>query len=193
VIGGHRSANEELAALIATRANAAYGDSEADGDAQPARVTLPFLLLRLGARWFGLRAESVREVVGREVVSRVPGQPAHIRGVTMIHGRMVPVVALDVLLRAHAISLADTSEAEPGGDGGDLPRSRLVVLTSGQFEIAILADDARGVVYLPAALDAPVDAERLRFVLGEIPWNEHLVCVLDGDRLLAAAVASVPA
>jgi chemotaxis signal transduction protein len=188
VNGGHRSANQELAALVASRAGAASGD---DGQAETAAPrtgsTLPFLLLRLGSRWFGLRAESVREVVGHEAVNRVPGQPAHVRGVSMIHGRMVPVVALDALLRAHVAAFSDTSEA--GRDGGDMPRSRLVVLAHDQLEIAILADDARGVMHLPAPLEVPLDGGRLRFVLGETPWNEHLVCVLDGAALLAAALA----
>jgi chemotaxis signal transduction protein len=224
VSDGRRSANRELAALVASRAGATAGD---DGHAEAAAPgtgsTLPFLLLRLGSRWFGLRAESVREVVGHEVVNRVPGQPAHVRGVSMIHGRMVPVVALDVLLRAHVAAFSDTSAAEAGGDGGgggdmprfrldvllrahvaafsdageaetgrdggDMPRSRLVVLAGDQLEIAILADDARGVMHLPAPLEAPADGGRLRFVLGEIPWNEHLVCVLDGAALLTAALA----
>jgi chemotaxis signal transduction protein len=196
VTGEHRSANQELAALVASRAGATDAamdpatGGEAEASAHQTGSTLPFLLLRLGRRWFGLRAESVREVVGREVVNRVPGQPAHVRGVTMIHGRMVPVVALDVLLRAHVASFADNGDAEGGGDGGDMPRSRLVVLADEQLEVAIPADDARGVVYLRAAVDAPVDAARLRFVLGEIPWNQHLVCVLDGVALLAAALAS---
>jgi chemotaxis signal transduction protein len=193
VSDGRRSANRELAALVASRAGATAGD---DGHAEAAAPgtgsTLPFLLLRLGSRWFGLRAESVREVVGHEVVNRVPGQPAHVRGVSMIHGRMVPVVALDVLLRAHVAAFSDTSAAEAGGDGGgggDMPRFRLVVLADEHLEIAILADDARGVMHLPAPLEAPADGGRLRFVLGEIPWNEHLVCVLDGAALLTAALA----
>jgi chemotaxis signal transduction protein len=195
VIDGRRSANQELAALVASRAGATAGDADGHPDAAAPRTgsTLPFLLLRLGRRWFGLRAESVREIVGPEVVNRVPGQPAHVCGVSMIHGRMVPVVALDVLLRAHVEAFSDTGAAEAGTDGEDMPRSRLVVLVGEQLEIAILADDARGVMHLPAALDQPLDAGRLRFVLGEIPWNEHLVCVLDGAALLAAALAPGPA
>jgi chemotaxis signal transduction protein len=187
VTGERRSANAELAALVASRSEGTAPDAGAD--AHQLGGTLPFLLLRLGSRWFGLRAESVREVVGHEVVNRVPGQPAHIRGVTMIHGRMVPVMALDVLLRAHVASFADTAGAESGGDTGDLRRSRLVVLTHEQLEIAILADDARGVVHLPAGIDAPVENTRLRFVIGEVPCNQGLVCVLDGAALLAAALA----
>lgn len=182
--GERRSANEELAALVASRDGAT--DPAVDVAADQTGSALPFLLLRLGSRWFGLRAESVREVVGHEVVNRVPGQPAHIRGVAMIHGRMVPVVALDVLLRAQLTSFADTSEAS--GGGADLPRSRLIVLAREQLEIAIVADDARGVVHLAASFESAVDAGRLRFVRGEIPWDQHLVCVLDGDALLAAAL-----
>jgi purine-binding chemotaxis protein CheW len=188
VTGGPRSANEELAALVAQRSQAS--DSGAEPIAPETRSTLPFLLLRLGTRWFGLRAESVREVVGLEVITRVPGQPAHIRGLALIHGRMVPVVALDRLLGAHAVPgvAADASAAAQPGD--DVPRSRMVVLTDEHHEIAILADDARGVVHLRAALDVPTDGERPRFVLGEVPWQDQLVCVLDGSTLLAAAFTS---
>lgn len=184
---GPRSANEELAALIAQRG---LVNDSGEPAADQTRSTLPFLLLRLGTRWFGLRAESVREVVGHEVITRIPGQPAHIRGLAMIHGRMVPVVALDVLLRAHAVPLAEAGAGGAGPGGDDVPRSRMVVLMDERLEIALLADDARGVVHLRAALDVPPDGERLRFVLGEIPWNDQVVCVLDGSALLAAAVAS---
>lgn len=189
--GGPRSANEELAALVARRSQAS--ESASEPATAETRSTLPFLLLRLGTRWFGLRAESVREVVGHEVITRIPGQPPHIRGLTLIHGRMVPVVALDLLLSAHAVPLADTGAGGAGQHEDDVPRSRMVVLTDEHFEIAILADDARGVVHLRAALDAPLEGERLRFVLGEIPWQDHLVCVLDGSALLAAAFESGPA
>lgn len=181
------AANDELAALIARRA----GDGDADDLAPEAPSTRPFLLLRLGARWFGLRAEAVREVVARETITRIPGQPAHLRGVAMIHGRMVPVVALDILFRAHDLPLSDTGDEDTGA------RRRLVVLTDERAEIALLADDARGVVHLAAVTETPGDAgparDRLRFVLGETAWDEHLVCVLDGDALLAAAVAAGPA
>lgn len=179
-------ANDELAALIAKRARA--GDRDTDEHAREAPSTRPFLLLRLGERWFGLRAEAVREVVARESITRIPGQPAHLRGVAMIHGRMVPVVALDILFRAHDLPLPDTGDAHTDA------RRRLVVLTDERTEIALLADDARGVVYLPAATrgrgDDGMACDPLRFVLGETVWKEHLVCVLDGDALLAAAVAA---
>lgn len=175
------SANDELAALIAERQHTLLHGAEQDGG-EPA-PTVPFLLMRLGERWFGLRAESVREVVGRERITRVPGQPAHIQGVALIHGRLVPVMAVDVLL-----GIAVGSGA--GGGAADDAGRRLVVVTQEDAEVAIIADDARGVVYLPFVAEKHAGAERALFVAGEVSWQEHLVCVLDGPALMTAATLS---
>ena len=175
------SANDELAALVAERQHALRHGAEEDAtDVEP---TVPLLLMRLGERWFGLRAESVREVVGRERITRVPGQPAHIQGVALIHGRLVPVMTVDVLLGVAVGAGAGRGAADDAG-------RRLVVLAQDDAEIAIIADDARGVVYLPFAIDKHAGAERAPFIAGEVSWQDRLVCVLDGPALMTAATLS---
>lgn len=178
------SANDELAALVDARQSAPDQYLDALSNVE---VTNPFLLMRLGERWFALRAESVREVVARETITRVPGQPPHIRGVALLHGRLVPVAALDTLLG----SPMDASEAS--GEAGESPAQgtaagrRLVVLSREDMEIALMADDARGVIYLPVAFEIRGGAERASFVAGEVHWDKHLVCVLDVPALMEAA------
>lgn len=177
------SANDELAALIAERQRAPLHDPEASFETEP---TLPFLLMCLGERWFALRAESVREVVARETITRVPGQPAHVRGVALIHGRLVPVAALDILLGSSATTPGDAAGSQAEGS----PGRRLVVISHEDAEIALMADDARGVLYLPAAFEDHGGAERATFIAGEVRWEEHLVCVLEVPALMAAATQS---
>ncbi|ACY19248.1 chemotaxis protein CheW [Haliangium ochraceum] len=188
-----RTANDELAAFIAERARAeseharsesehARSESEHGGDASPdgpAQHTRPYLLLRVGAHWFGLHAEAVREVVGLEAITRVPGQPAHIRGVALVHSRLVPVVSLELLLRSHA----GTTLAEPDAAAA---RRRLIVVAEEERELALGADDARGVLYLAEARRGEGIAPGL--LLGEITWDEQLVGVLDASTLLSAAL-----
>ncbi|WP_428268150.1 chemotaxis protein CheW [Haliangium sp.] len=170
--------NAALGALVTARGAGATAPAAATDP------TVPYLLMRLGSRWFGLRAETVREVVARDVVTRVPGQPRHIRGVALLHGRLVPMVALDALLR-----IRDDTEAEAEvADGGE--RGRLVVLADPEGEIAILADDAKGVLHLPEPTPAPDDATAARFVRGDVRWEEQLVCVLDAAALVAAAIGA---
>lgn len=178
-----RSANEELAALVRQRG----AESAPEGEPEAGDASTPLLLLRLGEHWFGLRAESVREVVACESVTPVPGQPPHIRGVALIHGRLVSVVALERLLRVLI------PERAPAGERTGRDYRRLVVLVEDAGEIAILADDAKGVIDLvlpdsASAADADASASvRGHLVRCEVPWGESLVCVLDGAALVAAA------
>lgn len=175
------SANDELAALIESRQNASERHLDTLSDVE---ATNPFLVMRLSDRWFALRAESVREVVARETITRVPGQPPHIRGVALLHGRLVPVAALDILLGSPMTAPGEAGESP--AEGGMTGR-RLVVLSREDTEVALMADDARGVIYLPVAFETRGGAERASFVAGEVHWEQHLVCVIDVPALMDAA------
>lgn len=157
--------NDALAALIELAGTT--------GDAGPAEAlaTFPAILLRVGTRWYGVDANLVREVVHRDTVTRVPAQPGHILGVALVHGRMVAVVDLDRLLDI-ATSQATASNA------------RLVVLHDSGDEVALAAEEARGVFELPAATGG-THGKSSEFVTAELPWNQRLVCMLDGKALVA--------
>ena len=88
----------------------------------------------MGRRWFGVRSESVREVSTKGYVTRVPTAPTYVLGVTLIRGRLVPVVALEGLLGA--ITAGDTAQTLP----------RLVILRHEDTEIAVVADETRGII-----------------------------------------------
>lgn len=165
------SANDELTRLVADQ----NARSAMATDVAP-ELSWPCLLIRVGRRWLGLRAESVREVVVPEVITRIPAQPEHVLGVCLVHGRLVPAIDLGPLMPGMDVAL----ERRPG--------HRLAVISHEEAEIGLIADEAQGVIYLPALSEHQPGADRPRFILGEVRWHDHLVCLLDAGRLLLTAV-----
>lgn len=169
---GPSSANDELARLVASRRR--------ESTIQPppstsAELSWPCLLMRIGQRWCGLRAEAVREVVALESITRVPAQPKHLVGVCLVHNRLVPAVDLGPLLPGLGLAL----DKPPG--------RRLAVVAHDDVELGLVADEAKGVIDLAALTESP-SADRPAFIIGEVRWQEHLVCLLDTPLLVRAAL-----
>lgn len=168
------SANDGLAHLLAGKARGVSGSA-------PSTVpdlTWPCLLMRIGSRWCGVRVEAVREVVAPEGITRVPAQPAHVLGVSLVHGRLVPAIDLGPLMPGMSMQL----DRPPG--------RRLAVVTHDDLEIGLVADEARGVIYLPAITEGYHGADRPLFIIGEVRWQDELVCLLDTALLVQAAIGA---
>jgi chemotaxis signal transduction protein len=169
-------ASQRLAQL-SSRAGAASQPSAAlDGAGEPASL-LPLLFLRVGRRWFAVRSETVREVGTKGYVTRVPTAPVHVLGVTLIRGRLVPVLALEGLLGS--LGSAEVVHTLP----------RLVVLRHEDTEIALVADETKGVIErrVSTATDGGRAADRSRFLGSEFEWEGKLVCMIDVPALIAEA------
>src|SRR6185312_4643196 len=55
-----------------------------------------YLTFRLGREEFGIQVRHVREIMGVQDITPVPGTPAHLKGVISLRGKIVPVVDLRV-------------------------------------------------------------------------------------------------
>lgn len=166
---------QDLRAAIEERtaADEAADEDEEELEASEERAAWELVVLRVGNRWFGLRPHEVREVVIKGFITQLPLAPAHIKGVTMIHGRLVPVITLQGLI--------------PGIESGEtaIMLPRLVVVHSSMGEVAVMADEARGLVEVhEAEAQVAERADRHAAILGETEWGEILVCVLDGQKLV---------
>ena len=120
-----------------SRRPGAAGQPEAANAAQATAgesAPLALLFLRVGRRWFAVPSGVVREVGTKGYVTRVPTAPVHVLGVTLVRGRLVPVLALEGLLGT--LGTAEVVHTLP----------RLVVLRHEDTEIALVADETRGVI-----------------------------------------------
>ena len=55
-----------------------------------------YLTFHLGKEEFGIQVKYVREIMGVQDITPVPGTPAHLKGVINLRGRVIPVVDLRV-------------------------------------------------------------------------------------------------
>jgi chemotaxis signal transduction protein len=95
--------------------------------------------------------------------------PAWVLGVALIRSRLVPVVDLDAL----------------AGGAARPPAGRLVVARHGAGEVAILAQQTRGLVPLQSRPRAPSSPPE-PVVAGEGSWQGDTVLVVDVPALVAA-------
>lgn len=163
------TANDELSAIVAARVGRSAPVQNGD-------LSWPCLLLRVGRHWFGLRAESVREVVVPQAITPVPAQPAHVLGVALVHGRLVPVVDISKMVTSMDVTIENAKGR------------RLAVIAAGEAEIGIIADEAKGVIDLPVPERKAADSGRGTLVLGQVRWDAALVSLFDVTTLVELAM-----
>jgi len=168
-----RTGNEQLAQLAEAAADETGLPVAAD------EATVPMLILRTGRRWLAVRTDTVGEIVLKGQVTSVPPGPHHVLGVTLIRGRLVPVVSLDEML-----GLGSSTEIV-----ATLPR--LVVLEGADTEVAIVADEIRGIMEVPLARanERASQTPGLSFVTGEIELADKLVCLIETAMFIEATIA----
>jgi purine-binding chemotaxis protein CheW len=171
------SASRQLADLVA-QAGAPGQPGAADENAarEGEAPAIALLFLRVGRRWFAVPSHLVREVGTKGYVTRVPTAPVHVLGVTLVRGRLVPVLALEGLLGS--LGTAEVVHTLP----------RLVVLRHEDTEIALVADETKGIIERRVETSTESRAiDRPRYLGGEFEWEGKLVCLIDVPALIAEA------
>jgi len=135
-----------------------------------------FLLVRTGNRRVGLELAQVIEVTQVGAVHRVPSREPAVRGVSHVHGRMMPVVHLGALLHGGACPL-------PAGD------LVVVVVVDGRW-VCLEIDDAEVVVREPAMPVPP--GSTLPWAIGVARHPEGLVPLLDLTALSSRFMEASP-
>ena len=132
------------------------------------------VVVRLGGGRFALPMDAVAEVGRTPGVTRVPGTPHWVRGVTNWRGRILGVLDLCDLLGL------------PGVDAGD---GRLVVLSRGGSMVGVVAERVDGVLEIdtealePALLTLPAEAGAL--LEGQLTDEQGPVGVIDAGAVFA--------
>ncbi len=148
--------------------------------AAPEETQLQLVTFALDREEYAVPISQVREVIRVGDLTRVPEAPQHIRGVTNLRGRILPVVEL-----RSRLGLAPLET--PG------PRARIIVVDSGGRILGLLVDSVSHVLKVSAGMviDAPseVASTQGNYVNGVARLESRLVIMLDLDRALLPALA----
>ena len=142
-------------------------------------VPLQLLLLEVGHGVYGLESAAVREVATGASVTRLPGAPAHIRGVMNLRGQLVTVLDLVHLL---------TGEPARNSDGST------IVVRSGERLLGLVVGDVRDVQTVDVT-DAvrgdtlPLAQAARGLIRGLGRLEDAIVILLDVDELVRQTLA----
>ena len=123
---------------------------------------------------YGIPVTRVREVIRVTDITRVPQAPPHVRGVTNLRGRILPVVELRSRLGLEPAAAT--------------PRSRIVVVEVDDRVLGLLVDAVLQVVKVPVDTVAPPPEEVLSadsgYLSGVARWNGRLIILLELEQAL---------
>ena len=160
-------------------ADAMEARGAAEGSPAPG-PELHLLTFALDREEYAVPISQVREVIRVGDLTRVPEAPQHIRGVTNLRGRILPVVELRSRL---GLAPLDT----PG------PRARIIVVETDGRILGLLVDSVSHVLKVTAGMviDAPAEVTSAQgnYVTGVARIDSRLVILLDLDRALLPALA----
>lgn len=140
-----------------------------------------FVIFDLFGQTMGVDVRHVREILGLQQVSRLPGARAEIAGVIDLRGRCVPIVELGGSL--------GTPAAAPGED------ARIVVfdidVAGRRCQVGVTADRVRDVVWIEGSRIEPASGRGLagwdgHGLIGATRREDGLVFLLDITHFLAA-------
>ncbi len=136
------------------------------------------LVFRTGQRWFAIDPHQVHEVVVRGPITQIPTAPTHVLGITLVRGRLVPVLSLPALLAFRT----------DGEAAQTLPR--MIVLRVEGVEVALVCDETRGILPIAGRDASDATAGRPRAVTSELRWNDKLLLVLDAGEIVTSALGT---
>jgi purine-binding chemotaxis protein CheW len=137
-------------------------------------VSPKHLLFRTGRDFLAVPLEHVVRIVPYVAPSRLPGTPAHVRGVAQLQGKMMPIV-----------DVAQMHGGEPVQPG---PYTVLVVVEHARAISGVLADEVIELVDLAAAQRMPPAASGLDVMA----LGERVILAIDVALTLDVRRTSTP-
>jgi len=160
----------------ASRGRNAWDAGEAGAQAAD---LVQFISFAIGGECYGVDIIAVREIKGWSEITRLPGQPAYMRGVLNLRGAVVPV--LDLRCRF------GQGMTEPS------PLHVLIVVLIDQQLVGLLADSVSDIVAVDPAKIKPVPRvahhEDGGILSGIATVDDKMITLIDLGRLLSASDA----
>lgn len=140
----------------------------------PQAAELHLVTFALDREHYGIPVQRVREVIRVGEITRVPQAPEHVRGVTNLRGRILPVVELRSRLGLPPAVLT--------------PRSRIVVTEAHGRVLGLLVDAVLQVTRIPADTVQPapddVMTPQADWLAGVARRADRLLILLELDAVL---------
>jgi purine-binding chemotaxis protein CheW len=128
-------------------------------------------MFALGRESCAIDVRQIRAIVTVGALTRVPGAPPALVGVTNVRGAVVPVVDVRPLLGQAAGSVGAGASA--------------VVLEDGDLQAALAVDRVLGLERFETALPPPASSGFIPLASGALQSTDGMVTLLDGPRILA--------
>ncbi len=129
-----------------------------------------YLTFDLDGERFGVDAMRVAAIIGNQPCTPLPRAPAYVKGLTMVRGKVVPVIYTRVRLGM-----------TPTGDGGS---SCIVLLIVGNSQTGVCVDVVHTVIDIDEGqFDDPCGGIDYDGMTGIAKLKDTIVSVLDADEI----------
>ena len=136
----------------------------------------------LAGEVYGVKIETVREIIRMQDVTYVPDAPEFVEGVINLRGRVIPVVDL-----RKRFSLTQSEATE---------ESRVVVVDIGGEDIGVIVDAVTEVLRIAVdsieSTSSLITTEDSYYLEGIVKVDDRLLILLDIERALAQGVDEMP-
>jgi purine-binding chemotaxis protein CheW len=156
--------------------------ANAEQDKGESQQVLTFVL---GKATYGVDILRVQEIRGWSAVTKIPHAPAHVLGVLNLRGAIVPIVDMRMRFRL---------------DSAEYTAITVIIVLSvrteaGSRDVGIVVDGVSDVVNVGSADVKPAPelgaTAATDYVRGLVQLGEHMVVLLDIDRLIGSELVSV--
>ena len=145
-------------------------------ESAPPECVRQFVAFWVGGSEYALPIDVVLKVLRVDVVTRVPQAPPHVRGVTNVRGRVIPVFEISTRLGGEPVEIG--------------PESCIVAVTFEGRTLGLLVDRASTVVSLPdSAIEPPPDdvlGASADYISGVGKHGRRIVILIELENILAS-------
>jgi purine-binding chemotaxis protein CheW len=137
-------------------------------------LDIQFVVFDLAGEQYGVEIDSIESIIKCQAVSKLPGTPHFLEGVTNLRGKVIPVLDLRKRIGLEAIPISSDS--------------RIMVITTYNIRFGVIVDGVSEVVHIPEEQVEPVPGilsnGSTEFITGLAKWNDGLITLVNLGILL---------
>lgn len=135
---------------------------------------IPLVIFRLAREWYGIEISMVKEIIKVGTITYLPSSPEYISGIVNYRGNILSVTNVRKVL---GLPPEESDE-----------RSRIIVIESNMVNTGFLVDEVVESADVPKSrvgLPLPtIPPEGAKYIKGQFKWEDKLVAILHGERIL---------